>query len=145
MWRSYLRSFLLFLLVLPACSRQPAYPEAPRSGQDIAIDIRRVQPGIPLYYSYTYREAKISFFVVKLDGRLISFLDACVKCYPKKRGFGYDSGYVVCRACNERYPISGIEKGFGSCYPIRLEGRTKDGRYMISTAELEKSGGRFFR
>lgn len=87
----------------------------------------------------------IHFFIVKVDDRVISFLDACTKCYPQKKGFSFDSGSVICRACDERYPISVIEKGFGSCYPIRLEGRMENGRYLISAAYLEKLGAKYFR
>jgi len=87
---------------------------------------------------------KIHFFAVKVGDRVTSFLNSCTKCYPQNKGFGFDSGSVICRACDERYPLSEIEKGFGSCYPIRLEGRMKDNRYLISVAELEKLGTRFF-
>ncbi len=135
----------LLLIIFPACSRPLAYPEAPRAGQDISIDISALQPGIPQHFSHSFRGAKIHFFVVKMDDRVISFLDACTKCYPQKKGFGYDSGSVICRACNERYPISEIEKGFGSCYPIKLEGRLKDSRYLISVTELEKLGAKYFQ
>ncbi|MBI5633773.1 MAG: DUF2318 domain-containing protein [Nitrospirae bacterium] len=136
---------LVLLAILTACSRQLGYPEAPRSGQDISVDISALQPGIPQYFSYSLKEMKIHFFVVKMDDRVISFLDACTKCYPQKKGFSFDNGSVICRACDERYPISEIEKGFGSCYPIKIEGRTKDGRYLISAAELERTGTKFFR
>ena len=88
---------------------------------------------------------KIHFFAVKVGDRVTSFLDSCTKCYLQNKGFGFDSGSVICRACDERYPLSEIEKGFGSCYPIRLEGRMKDNRYLISVAELEKLGTIFFR
>lgn len=135
----------LLLIILTACSRPLAYPEAPRSGQDISIEISALQPGIPQYFSHSFQGMKIHFFLVKIDDRVTSFLDACTKCYPQKKGFGYDSGSVVCRACNERYPIFEIEQGFGSCYPLRLEGRTKDDRYLISAAELEKLGAKYFR
>ncbi len=136
---------LLLIIFLSACSRQPEYPDATRKGQDISIEISALQPGIPRYFSHSAGGMNIHFFVVKVDDRVISFLDACTKCYPQKKGFGFDNGSVVCRACNERYPLSEIEKGFGSCYPIKLEGRIKDNRYLISTAELEKLGAKYFR
>lgn len=137
--------FFLLLIIFPACSRPLAYPEAPRAGQDISIEFTALQPGIPHYFSYSFKGMKIYFFVVKMDDRVISFLDACTKCYPQKKGFSFDSGSVICRACNERYPITEIEKGFGSCYPIKLGGTIKDSRYLIPAVELEKVGGKFFR
>lgn len=136
---------LLLLLSVAACSREPVYPEAPVSGQDISIDLALLKPGAPHYFIHSFDSMKIHFFVVKMDDRVISFLDACTKCYPQKKGFAYDSGSVICRACNERYPLSEIEKGFGSCYPIRVEGRVKDNRYLISATALEKLGTKYFR
>jgi uncharacterized membrane protein len=141
----YVRMLLLLLIIFTACSHQVGYPEAPRSGQDISIDISALQPGIPQYFSYSLKGMNIHFFVVKMEDRVISFLDACTKCYPQKKGFGFDSGSVICRACDEHYPVTEIEKGFGSCYPIKLEGRMKDNRYLISAAELEKLGTKYFR
>lgn len=142
---AYVLMPFLLLITLAACSRQSAYPEAPRSGQAISILISSLQAGIPQYFAYSQKGMNIHFFVVKVDDRVISFLDACTKCYPQKKGFGFDSGSVICRACDERYPISAIEKGFGSCYPIRLEGRMENGRYLISAADLEKLGAKYFR
>ncbi len=136
---------LLLIISFSACSKQPVYPEAPQKGQDISVEISSLQPGIPRYFSHALKGMTMHFFVVKTDDRVVSFLDACTKCYLQKKGFGFDSGSVVCRACNERYPISEIEKGFGSCYPIKIEGRMKDGRYLITVAELEKLGAKFFR
>ncbi len=137
---------MLFLLIAVAsCARPLAYPEAPLDGQDIAIKISALQPGIPQYYSHSFDGAKINFFVLKMEDRVISFFDACTKCYHQKRGFGFESGSVVCRACNERYPLTVIEDGFGSCYPIKFEGILKDGRYLIPAAELKKRGAKLFR
>jgi len=138
---------MLFLLLgfAAACSRQLPYQEAPRNEQDISIDISSLQPGTPRYFSHLFKGMNMHFFVVKTDDSVISFLDACTKCYPQKKGFSFDSGSVVCRACNERYPISEIATGFGSCYPVKLPGRTEGNKYLISVAELEKIGDKFFR
>lgn len=143
--KTYVWFPLLLLIIFTACSRPLAYPEAPRSGQDVSIDISALQPGIPQYFSHSFKGANIHFFVVKMEDRVISFLDACTKCYPQKKGFRYDSGSVICKACNERYPVSEIENGFGSCYPIKLPGRIEGNKYLIPAAELEKLGTKFFR
>jgi len=135
----------LLLIIVAACSRPLSYPEAPRNGQDISIDISALQPGIPQYFSHSFSGMKIHFFVMKVEDRVISFLDACTKCYAQKKGFDFDSGSVVCRACNERYPVSEIERGFGSCFPIKLEGKMNNGSYLISLVELERLGTKFFR
>lgn len=77
---------LLLLIILSACSRQLGYPEAPRSGQDISVDISALQHGIPHYFSRDLKGIKINFFVVKkTDSSVISFLDACTKCFAQKK------------------------------------------------------------
>lgn len=138
---------MLFLLlsIFAACSRRLPYPEATRIGQNVSIDISNMQPGTPQYFSYLFKGMSIHFFVVKVDDRVISFFDACTKCYPQKKGFKFDNGSVVCRACDERYPISEIATGFGSCYPVKLPGRTEGSNYLISAADLEKLGEKYFR
>ena len=145
--RLCVRTLLLFLLVLPflGCSQRPVYPEAPQTGQEISVDISTLQPDIPRFFSYRYQGRNINFFVVKTEESVLSFLDACMKCYPRKLGFRFDDGSFVCRACDERYPVSEIEKGFGSCYPIRIEGKTKGGKYLLSAAILEKAGEKYFK
>jgi uncharacterized membrane protein len=84
-------------------------------------------------------------FVVKTEDEVLSFLDACMKCYPKKRGFRFDGGSVVCRACDERYPVSEIETGFGSCYPVRIEGKLEGNKYLVPAETLVEVGEKYFR
>jgi uncharacterized membrane protein len=115
------------------------------SGEYIHVDMNDLQADVPKFYSYRYQGTNINFFIVKSEGKVLSFLDACMKCYPKKLGFTADNGSVICRSCDERYPVSEIEKGFGSCYPVRLAGNAEGDRYLISLAEIERVGERFFR
>jgi uncharacterized membrane protein len=136
---------LLFLLCVTACSRQPAYPEPARAGTDLVIDVTSLGENVPQFYTYNYSGCNVNFFVIKVRGRVLSFLDACMKCHSKKLGFRFADGSVVCKACDERYPVSEIETGFGSCYPVRIEGKNEGGRYLLPVAELEKMGEKFFR
>ncbi|HYQ47562.1 MAG TPA: Fe-S-containing protein [Thermodesulfovibrionales bacterium] len=108
------------------------------------MDISGLQEKVPQFYTYRHNGHDINFFVVRIDGRIVSFLDACRKCYPRKRGFRFDQSSFICRACDERYPISEIDKGFGSCYPIQLQGRTDGGKYYISVPVLEKTAMKYF-
>lgn len=133
----------LFFSFLPACSKQPAYPEPSRIGRDAVVDVSRLPSEIPEFYTYHYGGKKINFFVVKTNNTVLSFLDACVRCYAEKRGYRYEGGYVICRACNMRYPVSEIEKGFGSCYPIRLAGHIENGKYYIPLSQLEGQADKF--
>ena len=128
---------------LPACSGQPAYPEPLRIGGDVVVDVSRLPSEIPEFYTYHHGKKKVNFFVVKHKNAVLSFLDACVSCYTEKRGYRYDGGYVMCRACNMKYPVSEIEKGFGSCYPIKLPGHVQNGKYYIPRSLLEEQVNKF--
>jgi uncharacterized membrane protein len=132
----------LFLMTA-ACSRQPVYPPPSLSGRDVVIDVSKLKPEIPQFYTYRYNGKNISFFVLKLNERVVSFFDACASCYPHKRGYKYDDGSVVCRACNMRFSVYKLGKGLGGCYPIRLQGRTENGKYLIPLALLEQEAGKF--
>ncbi|MFZ5996985.1 MAG: Fe-S-containing protein [Nitrospirota bacterium] len=134
---------LLVLLCITACGKQPTYTEAPLSGQEVAIDVSLLSDGVPHFFRYHYQGRNINFFVVKMEGKVLSFFDACMKCYPKRLGFRFDNGSVVCKACSEQYPLTEIEKGFGSCYPIRLEGRLQDHVYRIPVSAIQTMADKF--
>jgi uncharacterized membrane protein len=136
-------SLTSLFLMMAACSRQPVYPPPSLSGRDVVIDVSMLKPEIPQFYTYRYNGKNISFFVLKLNERVVSFFDACASCYPHKRGYKYDDGSMVCRACNMRFSVYKLEKGLGGCYPIRLQGRTENGKYLISLALLEQEAGKF--
>ncbi len=130
-------------LLLTACSGKPSYPAAPVSGADVVIDATSFSSGIPHFFSYDFERKRIDFFVIRIDNRVLSFLDACQTCSREKRGYRFEESAFVCRACNERYTVEAIETGFGSCYPIRLEGRLENSRYVIARSALEKKSHLF--
>jgi len=135
---------LAFILVAcSSCNRQPSYPSAAQRGPDIVIDTSRLEPDVPKFYSYPYQGKNISYFVLKIDNKVNSFLDACASCYTHKQGYHFEDGAVSCRYCNMRFPVSKLEKGLGSCYPIRLEGRLEKGEYRISVKSLEAAADKF--
>ena len=138
-------SILLFfsLSILSACSRQPSYPPPPRQGADIVIDITGLQPEAPKFYTYHYQGKKINFFVCRVQDKVLSFLDACASCYTRKLGYRYDEGKVICRDCNMKFSMYQLEKGLGSCYPIKIEGRVENGKYFIPVATLEGAADKF--
>jgi len=132
-----------FVLFLAACSRHPSYPETAKIGNDAAIDIASLKQSTPEFFTYHYKRKKVNFFVMNIDGKILSFFDACERCYPKKLGYRFDNGSVVCRSCNIRFPLSEIEKGIGSCFPIKLEGHIADGKYLIPVSNLESKADKF--
>jgi uncharacterized membrane protein len=131
------------LLTCSSCSRQPSYPVAPQIARDIVIDTEGLQPEVPKFYTYHFQGKNISYFLLKIDNKVISFIDACASCYTHRQGYRFEDGAVTCRSCNLKFPVSKLEKGLGSCYPIKIEGRTDKGKYLIPIATLEKMADKF--
>ncbi len=134
---------LTALLLCSACSRQPVYPQAPQSGTDIVIDAAGLKSETPEFRTHRYLGKNISYFVIKIRGNVLSFLDACASCYSHKRGYRYADGSVTCRYCNMKFSIYQLERGLGSCYPIKIEGRMENGKYLIPLATLEAAADKF--
>lgn len=97
----------------------------------------------PMFFTFRYHGKDINFFVIKMSDNVLSFLDACMSCYPSKLGYRIDEGHIICRACNVRYSLSDIEKGVGGCFPIRIEGHLQEGEYHIQASELEGMADKF--
>jgi uncharacterized membrane protein len=131
------------MLILSACSRQVSYPAPVQIGSDIVIDMSGLEREVPKFYTFRFQDKKINFFVIKMGDRPIAFLDACASCYPNKLGYRCEENAVICRYCNVRYPISKLEKGIGGCYPIKIEGRIENGKYLIPVNTLEKAWDKF--
>ena len=136
--------FLAALIILSSCNRQPSYPAPERRGDHVSIDVSRLKEEVPVFYTYRFQDKPISFFLFKLDEKILSFFDACVSCYPHRQGYRYDDdGSVTCRHCNIRFPLYKLEKGLGNCYPIKIEGRLENGKYLIPVATLEAGADKF--
>jgi len=133
----------IFLTSVASCSRQPLYPAPPQSDGNISIDVAKLPLEVPQFYTYRSGDTKVNFFVIRMHDKTLSFLDACVTCYPKKRGYEDRSGYVVCRACDMSFSIYRLERGIGGCYPIKVEGTMKDRMYVIPVMALEKMADKF--
>lgn len=136
-------SGLVILLLLTACSKESVFREARRTGEYVAIDVSGLSPETPQYLTYRVKGKKVNFFVIKAGGRVLSFLDACASCYPEKRGYRFEKGYFTCRECNVRYSVLETEKGMGRCFPIRIEGFLRNGKYLIPAAGLEAVADKF--
>ncbi len=141
------RIYLFLLVILPimflSCSRQPVHPAPAIEGRNAMIAVMTLKDEVPQFYTYQYQGKNISFFVLKMNDKVSSFFDACVSCYPHKLGYKYEDGVVVCKACNMRFPVYRLEKGIGGCYPVRLEGRVDNNKYLIPLASIEAEAGKF--
>ena len=131
------------VLWMAACTHERPYPEPPRSGSEVLIDVSGLQEGRPLFLSYRTSGKNVNFFLLRMGDRVSSFLDACVTCYRKKQGYRSEEGLVVCQACGQRFSVHQLEQGLGGCYPIKLEGRLRNGSFVIPVASLEAAAERF--
>jgi len=133
-----LKIFFIFIvigLVLFSCSKGPSYPEAPRAGQEVKIAVADLKEQVPSFYAFEHEGKSLRFFVVKINGAVEAYLDACRTCAPYKKGFFVQDGELVCRACGQRYPLDDL-KGIGGCYPIILPVEQSGEFIYISTREL---------
>lgn len=133
---------VMVLFLLASCTEKPAHQPAQISEDNVSIGLSALKEGKPVFYSYHHEGGRTDFFVLLVNGVPESYLDACFKCSPRKKGFSFKDGNVICNACGESYPVDSL-KGVGSCYPIPLKGRTEGGRYVIEASDLIKAG-RFF-
>jgi uncharacterized membrane protein len=138
---------ILCLLVLissvASCSRQQRYAAPPIEGENVVIPAAALPLEVPQFYSYRIKDKDVNFFVIRMKDGVLSFLDACLTCYPRKLGYESKDGYVVCRACDTTYSVYKLEKGIGGCFPIRIEGRQEGGSYFIVRSGLERHAGKF--
>ena len=128
---------------LAACSSQPRYAAPPIEGDAVAIQVATLPIEVPQFFSYSTKGKNVDFFVLRMQDRVLSFLDACLSCYPQKLGYESKDGFVVCRACNTNYSVYKLEKGIGGCYPIKIEGRQEEGNYLIPRSTLERYARKF--
>jgi len=134
---------LAMLLICSSCSSQPTYPSAPQIGPNVVIDVTNLPPEVPKFFTYHYQRENINYFVLKLQGRVSAFLDACTSCYMYKKGYRCEDGSLVCRQCGMKFSVYRLEKGLGSCFPIKIEGRLENGKYLIPLASLEAEANKF--
>lgn len=140
---SLLTVLLLVSLLGPACTNQHTYTAPTIIGANAVIEISTLKTATPLFLTYQYQGKVINFFVLRLESGVQSYLDACASCYHHKQGYRPDDGAVTCRYCNMKFPVYKLEKGLGSCYPIKIAGKIEQGNYFISLAVLEGSARMF--
>jgi uncharacterized membrane protein len=139
-----LMSLLLGLcLLISACAKKPVYPEAPSDSTSIRIALADIPEKMPRFLTYTAGTRKINFFLLRRNGDVESYFDACGKCYPRKLGFRLEKERVICRTCGVSYDLEDLKEGIGSCYPIKLKGRVEGNTFVLDKKEVLK-GEKFF-
>ncbi|MFN3740663.1 MAG: Fe-S-containing protein [Thermodesulfovibrionales bacterium] len=123
--------FLIFFLsgiFLVSCTKEEPFQRINPVNDEFVISHDK-SDGIPHFYRAEVEGRKIDFFVIKLNGQLMVFLNRCRKCFNSGLGFRFEDRHIRCRACNVTYPVKEISKGIGSCYPLPVKARS-EGRYL---------------
>jgi uncharacterized membrane protein len=132
-----LLAVLGLLLLFSSCSKKPVYTGALFDGNRVRIELKSLPEKKAVFYTFHYGDNKgINYFVIKLNGEVQSYFDACVKCYPKRLGYRPHNDRLFCRACDVDYSVHDLKDGIGSCYPIKLNGTVDGGFYLIDKKDL---------
>jgi uncharacterized membrane protein len=134
---------LIVAVFLCACESRSAYHRAPFDGNKCEIDVSNLKGNQPEFYFADLDGKTVVFFVLKVNGEIQSYFNACRECFRKNLGFRLDNGFIQCKACNVKYPVEALKDGIGSCYPIQLKGALRENRYVI-TREALIEGEKYF-
>lgn len=131
------------VMLLWACAQGPTYEPPPIRGDYVVVNVKELSLNSPRFYTYQNGSKKVNFFVVRTEHSTEAYLDACMRCYPHKKGFRVEGFFLVCRYCGSRYPLDKLKAGLGTCYPIPLKAEQKGNLLFISTKSL-KEAERYF-
>ena len=114
------------------------------SAGKVAIPVADLNDGQAHFYSYKGQHGKIPFFVIKgKDGTLRAAFDACDVCYKEKKGYEQKGDEMICRNCNQTFPVAKIGTVSGGCNPSPLKTTRNGAALEIAASDLE-AGARYF-
>ena len=115
------------------------------SAGKVTISVADLNDGQAHFYSYKGQGGKIPFFVIKgKDGTLRAAFDACDVCYKEKKGYEQKGEEMVCRNCNQTFPVAKIGTVSGGCNPSPLKTTLSGASLEIAVGDLE-AGAHYFR
>lgn len=132
-------TFALALLTLISCSSSSTHPAPPVRDGVVAVKAAELAEGKPVFYTLAIDSDKVSFFIVRIDGKIESYLDACRKCYPYRKGYRIDGKTLECVYCGVHYPMKDLKEGLGSCSPVILPGGQEGGEYRIPVETIRET------
>ena len=111
----------------------------------VSIPLSELNDDQAHFYAYKGQAGLIPFFVIKgKDGTLRAAFDACDVCYKEKKGYAQQGEEMICKNCNQTFPVAKIGMVSGGCNPsplkMALSGTTLD----IAVGDLE-AGAHYFR
>lgn len=105
----------------------------------LTVKLGDLVPGKIRAFCYTDEAGRKLRFLLARDsgGQVHAVFDACRQCYKFHKGYSYSHGYLICRLCGNRYPISAASTGAGSCVPVPLAHQTGHAQVTIKVADVE--------
>lgn len=138
-------SALVGWLGIPGTGGAPAQKNVSASAGKVTIPVADLNDGKAHFYSYKGQGGKISFFVIKgKDGTLRAAFDACDVCYKEKKGYEQKGELMVCKNCNQTFPVAKIGTVSGGCNPSPLKTTLTGATLEIAVNDLE-AGARYFQ
>lgn len=138
-------SALVGWLGIPGTGGAPTQKSVTTSAGKVTIALAELNDGQAHFYSYKGQGGKISFFVVKdMDGTLRAAFDACDVCYKEKKGYEQKGEQMICKNCNQAFPVAKIGTVSGGCNPSPLKTTLADPTLEIAVGDLE-AGVHYFR
>ena len=123
----------------------PTSVSASAGAGKVTIPIADLNDGQAHFYSYKGQGGKIPFFVIKgKDGMLRAAFDACDVCYKEKKGYEQKGEEMVCRNCNQTFPVAKIGTVSGGCNPSPLKTALSGATLEIAVGDLE-AGAHYFQ
>ncbi len=131
--------FLLFLYLQAGCKKTSPYTPVTFSDNEFVVNTELLIEKKPVFYKFAVKEREISFFIVKVNGEVLSFFNLCRACKGSGvAGYRGESEHIACKTCKIIIPYEGLHSGVGNCIPFTLEGRASDGTYVIKKESILK-------
>jgi uncharacterized membrane protein len=138
-------SALVGWLGIPGTGGAAAPTSVSASAGKVSIPVADLNDGQAHFYSYQGQGGKIPFFVIKgKDGTLRAAFDACDVCYKEKKGYEQKGELMVCKNCNQTFPVAKIGTVSGGCNPSPLKTTLAGATLEIAVGDLE-AGAHYFR
>ncbi len=138
-------SALVGWLGIPGTGGAPAPASVTASAGKVTIPVADFNDGQAHFYSYKGQHGKIPFFVIKgKDGTLRAAFDACDVCYKEKKGYEQKGELMVCKNCNQTFPVAKIGTVSGGCNPSPLKTTLTGATLEIAVGDLE-AGAHYFQ
>ena len=98
------------------------------------------------YYAEIPNGKTVYFFIVKdKNGVYRAAANACQVCFQDKMGFYQEGDFMICRACQNKYPLEKIATEKGGCNPgpINPNLEVRDGKIIVEQSALEEVASLF--